>query len=380
MTANLTHPLGHERRLPRLLLVSLLLLMSIQFYGQQARSLPNASFTFSPIDPLVNQAVKFAFNGTISGGTSYNWDFGDGTTNSTAISTVTHSYGQAGNYTVNLRINSPGAVATLTRYVVVFTSIPLTASFSVKPPLPVVLAPVTFDATSSRDPNGMIVIYIWNFGDGSKNSTSSPVTFHEYSSPRGFNATLTVIDDNGSNSSYLALVYVLAKLAVTISYNTSQGTAPLTVSFSAAALGGQGNYTFAWTFGDGQIGLGQSPSHNYTTPGSYQVQVTAADSAGHLVFGNMVITVANGAKGTHLEFGPIPISYLLNGIGVAVLGTAILLLIYGLTLRRTGRRQQSPGSGVDDPYSSKRQSFAPRLICHGYDLNKMQNTEFGLVR
>ena len=379
MTANLTHPLGNKRRPLRLLLVSLILLMSIQFYGQ-AKALPNASFTFSPIDPLATQAVKFTVNGTISSGTSYYWDFGDLTTNTTIISSITHSYGQTGNYTVSLRVNSQGAVATLTRHVVVFASIPITASFSVKPLQPVVLTPVMFDATSSRDPNGTIVNYIWNFGDGSKNSTINPVTLHEYSSPRGFNATLTIIDDNGSNSSYLALVYVLAKLAVTISYNTSQGRAPVMVSFSAAAFGGQGNYTFAWPFGDGEIGLGQSLSHNYTAPGAYQVQVTAADSAGQLAFGNTVITAANGANGTRLEFGPIPISYLLNGVGVAVLGTAILLLIYGLTLRRTRQRKQNPGSGADDPYSSKRRSFAPHLVCHGYDLNKMQNTEFGLVR
>jgi PKD repeat protein len=352
--------------------------MSTQFYGQQARALPNASFTFSPVDPLVNQAVKFAVNGTVSSGTSYYWIFGDGTTNMTTIPTITHTYGVPGNYTVGLTVNSMGAIATLTRYVVVFASIPLTASFSVKPPLPVVQTPVAFDATSSSDPDGKIVSYIWNFGDGSKNSTTNSVTFHEYtSSPRGFNATLTVIDDNGSNSSYLALVYVLARLTAAISYNASQGTAPLTISFSATALGGQGNYTFAWTFGDGETGLGQSLSHNYTSPGSYQVQVTAADSAGHLAFGSMIITVANGAR---LEFGPLPIPYLLNGIEVAVLGIAILLLVYGLTLRRARRRKGSSGSNSIDPYSSKRRFFTPTAICHGYDLDTIQNMEGALFR
>ncbi len=378
MTANLTRGVGNKRRPLRLLLFCLLVLMSTQFYAQQARALPNASFTFSPVDPLVNQAVKFTVNGTVSSGTSNSWNFGDGTINTTSIPTIAHTYGVAGNYTVSLTVNSLGAVATLTRYVVVFASIPLTASFSVKPPLPVVQTAVMFDATSSSDPDGKIADYIWNFGDGSQNSTTNPVTFHEYSSsPRGFNATLTVVDDNGSNSSYLALVYVLAKLAVTISYNTSRGTVPLTVSLNAAALGGQGNYTFAWTFGDGETGLGQSLSHNYTAPGTYQVQVTAADSAGHLAFGSMVITVANGA---HLEFGPIPIPYLLNGIGVVVVGIATLLLFYGLTVRRARRRQQNSASKGIDPYSSKKRFFTPTVICHGYDLNTIQNMEGGLFR
>jgi PKD repeat protein len=375
MTCNLTRGLRNKRLPIRLALLSLLLFMPIQFFGQQARALPNASFTFSPIDPLVKQAVKFTANGTISSGTSYYWDFGDGGTNTTTLSTIAHAYGAAGNYTVILTVD---AVATLTRYVVVYASIPLTASFSVKPTPPVVATSVMFDATSSSDPNGKIVSYIWNFGDGSKNSTTSPVTFHEYSSaPRGFNATLTIIDDNGSNSSYLALVYVLAKLTVAISYNISQGTAPLTVSFNAAALGGAGNYTFAWTFGDGQTGIGQSMSHDYTAPGAYQVQVTAADSGGHLAFSSTIITVANSAR---LEFGQIPISYLLGGVGVAVLGMVILLLVYGFMVRRARRGQQNSGSKSIDPYSSKRRSFARSLNYHGYNLNMIQNTEGTLLR
>jgi PKD repeat protein len=375
MTGDLTHGLGNKNLPLRLVLVSMLLLMSIQSYGQQVRALPNASFTFSPVDPLVNRAVTFTVNGTVSSGTGYSWNFGDGGTNTTMLSTITHTYGAAGNYTVILAVD---AVATLTRYVVVYTSIPLTASFSVKPTPPVMATPVTFDATSSNDPNGKIVSYIWNFGDGFKNSTTSPVTFHEYSSAlRGFNATLTIIDDNGSNSSYLALVYVLSKLAVAISYNTSQGTAPLTVSFNAAALGGAGNYTFAWTFGDGQTGIGQSMPHDYTAPGTYQVQVTAADSAGHLAFSSIVITVANSAR---LEFGPIPMSYLLSGVGVAVFGMVILILVYGFMIRRARREKQNSGSKGIDPYSGKRRSFARSLYYHGYDLNTIQNTESASFR
>jgi PKD repeat protein len=375
MTANLKRLSGNKRLPVRLILVSMLLLMCIQFYGKQASALPVASFTVSPVDPLVGHAVTFTVNGTVSSGTSYNWDFGDGGINVTTLSTITHTYGAVGNYTVILTVD---AVATLTRYVVVYASIPLTASFSVKPTPPVVATSVMFDATSSSDPNGKIVSYIWNFGDGSKNSTTSPVTYHEYSSaPRGFNATLIIIDDNGSNSSYLALVYVLAKLTVGISYNTSQGTAPLTVSFNAAALGGAGNYTFAWTFGDGQTGIGQSLSHDYIAPGTYQVQVTAADSTGHVAFTSTVITVANSAR---LEFGQIPMSYLFSGVGVAVLGMVILLLVYGFMVRRTRRGQHNSGPKSTDPYSSKRRAFARSLICHGYDLNTIQNTESGLFQ
>ncbi len=360
-----------NRLLPRLVLAGLLLIMSIQLYGHEARGLPNASFTYWPIDPLANQVVTFTVNGTVSPGTNYSWDFGNGTTLATTAASVTGRYPASGTYTVTLTITDQKSTDTLSRSVTVFTPpIPLTASFSVNPQAPVVLTPARFNATSSSDPNGTITSYVWNFGDGSKNSTTGPITFHEYSSTGSFNATLTLIDSNGSNSSSLVPVFVLAKVAVTMSNSPAQGTAPLTVSFSALASGGQGSYTFAWTFGDGESGFGQSVSHNYTAAGTYQIQVVVSDSAApapHLAFGSAIITVTSGAR---LDPAPIPFSYLLNGIGIAILGMAVLLLVYGITIRR-GRRRQNGGQGLD-PYSKKR-SFAPYRIHHGYELDMKQN-------
>jgi PKD repeat protein len=356
--------------LARVVLVSIFLLLSVQIYGHETRGLPNASFTYSPIDPLVNQTVMFAINGTVSLGTSYSWDFGNGTTLTTTAVTVVGRYTTAGTYTVTLTVSDPKSTDMLSRSVTVFTSVPLTASFSVNPPEPVALTSAKFDATSSSDPNGTIISYVWNYGDGSKNTTTSPITFHQYPSVGSFNATLTLIDSNGSNSSSLVPVFVLAKVTVTVSGSPAQGSAPLTVSLSALAAGGQGSYTFAWTFGDGESGFGQSVSHNYTTAGTYQVQVLVSDSAApvpHVAFGSAVVTVTGGVR---LDAGPIPISYLVNGIGIAVLGTAVLLLVYGITIRRAHRRK-SAGSGFD-PYSKKR-SFPSSRIRHGYDLDMKQN-------
>ncbi len=63
----------------------------------------SAGFTFSPSHPLVGQTVSF--NGSASGGTppySYAWTFGDGAT--ATGRNVTHAYGGAGTYTVNLTV------------------------------------------------------------------------------------------------------------------------------------------------------------------------------------------------------------------------------------------------------------------------------------
>lgn len=66
---------------------------------------------------------------------------------------------------------------------------------------PSVYAPsmVTFNSTS-RDPDGSIVKHFWDFGDGSKDSTSGPRVQHMYSQPGSLNACLSVEDNKGLRS------------------------------------------------------------------------------------------------------------------------------------------------------------------------------------
>ena len=53
----------------------------------------------------------------------------------------------------------------------------------------------TFDATNSRDPDGYISNYAWDFGDGSTASRAKPS--HSYATPGEYPVTLTVTDNKG---------------------------------------------------------------------------------------------------------------------------------------------------------------------------------------
>lgn len=62
---------------------------------------------------------------------------------------------------------------------------------------------VHFFGTNSRSPNGRIISYEWDFGDGDKSNNPNPVNTYYSSSfdPRVFTATLTVTDSKGGSAS-----------------------------------------------------------------------------------------------------------------------------------------------------------------------------------
>lgn len=58
---------------------------------------------------------------------------------------------------------------------------------------------IIFDASESFDPDGSIVSYSWDFGDG--NSSNTKISAHKYENPGKYVVTLTVTDNNGYNYS-----------------------------------------------------------------------------------------------------------------------------------------------------------------------------------
>ncbi len=76
---------------------------------------------------------------------------------------------------------------------------PPVANFTYFPENPTPNQNVTFNASSSYDPDGTITSYQWDFGDG---STASGMTVqHSYSSAGTYTVTLTVTDNNGLQAS-----------------------------------------------------------------------------------------------------------------------------------------------------------------------------------
>ena len=103
---------------------------------------------------------------------------------------------------------------------------PPIANFTYSPEKPVVNQSVTFDASSSYDPDGNITNYEWDFGDGNITNTTEEKIKHSYSEAGSYKVTLTVTDDKGATNSTTKIITVMPeKPRVSISTDKYEYTA-----------------------------------------------------------------------------------------------------------------------------------------------------------
>jgi PKD repeat protein len=168
---------------------------------------PTASFTASPTTVGVGERVNVdaAASQPAPGGDRflirYDWTWGDGRTSEGVRQS--HTYSQAGSYTITLTVaDNTGRTGTAMQAVTVGQGQQPVANFTFSPTAPRAGQPVAFDATVSTAPPGRSVArHEWNFGDNSPVlSGVEPRPAHTYSTPGAYVVTLTVIDSSNARS------------------------------------------------------------------------------------------------------------------------------------------------------------------------------------
>jgi len=157
---------------------------------------PSADFSWKPDNPVFGTAVQFSDGSSDADGTVqvWHWDFGDGMTSDKQ--NPTHIYKKQGTYSVTLKVeDDQHTVSEKTLPITVSVSAPPTADFAWIPSHPWNAETVSFSDESST-PNGEIVSWDWDFGDGTTSTDQNPL--HAYSSAQKYTVVLKVRDTNGT--------------------------------------------------------------------------------------------------------------------------------------------------------------------------------------
>jgi len=235
-----------------------------------------------PLTVEFDASSSFDPDGTI---VRYEWDFGDGTTD-TGI-TKTKNFANKGTYLVKLRVIDQNNLAGE-------TSVLIQVGLDSYAPVAIIRADkyfgkapltVSFDASSSFDPDGTIASYEWAFGDGASSREMKPT--HTFEKPGSYIVTLWLEDDKGLLSFASTLIQVrkeigLSDLYAPIAIFTADkyyGVPPLTVSFDASSsFDPDGTIVrYEWDFGDGGTATGMIAAHVFVSRGTYLVKLRVID-------------------------------------------------------------------------------------------------------
>jgi PKD repeat protein len=162
---------------------------------------------------------------------------------------------------------------------------------------------VTFNASASRDPDGTILGYQWNFGDGTAalNTTSATVT-HVFANSGTFMVNLIVLDSQGTVSSVVSQNISIAPIPPNNQAPTARFTAAnvdTTAAVNATiSTDPDGTITsYAWNFGEPasstNTATGNSATHVYASTGSYVVSLTVTDNGGLTAVSTQTVNIGS---------------------------------------------------------------------------------------
>ncbi|GAB3903446.1 PKD domain-containing protein [Mucilaginibacter boryungensis] len=276
--------------------------------------IPAATFTASALNICPGTEITFTDKTDTKGinTKTWLWDFGDGTTGTTANATQNpkHTYPTPGNYNVTVTlVNENGCSNTSPVQVVHVNKPPVAAFMASDPDCETKLIAFTDQSTSPEtaiSPDNKIATWAWDFGDANAdpdnpNTTSAQNPQHYYKVPGTYTVTLTVTSNTGCSNMATQTVVVHALPVVDftlpdvcLSDAFAQFTNKTTISDGTDA-----QLTYIWDFGDAarstalnpNTSTAVSPKHKYTQVGSYTVTLTATSNNGCVVVKSQTFTV-----------------------------------------------------------------------------------------
>ena len=257
---------------------------------------PVAVFTESADEVYTYETIYFNATGSYDSDgyiVSYLWDFGDRTAGTGVV--VEHAFTKDGNFTVTLTlIDNENGTGTFAANKTVLNQGP-TCIFTESAEIAYNDDDITFDASESNDPDGRIVRYLWDFGDG-MNGTGKIIT-HAYELNGTYTVMLNVTDNDGAWASASANKTILWNLRPVVSFTASADAVDTheIIEFDASASYDPDGVIvgFLWDFDDGTSATSPAVAHAFADNGVYEVTVTVTDDDGGATSQQAVTTVSN---------------------------------------------------------------------------------------
>lgn len=155
---------------------------------------------------------------------------------------------------------------------------------------------------ASTDPDGQVVAWRWDFGDGTSSTEQNPT--HRYTRLGTMKVSLEVTDNDGATASAEVAKVKVKNIKPRPQLQGDGGHGPDAaiiqanrvdpVQFTDESSDPDGTVeAWAWDFGDGATSTAQHPSHQYTQLGSFPAELTATDNDGDSELARATVNVVN---------------------------------------------------------------------------------------
>ncbi|MCD6018747.1 MAG: hypothetical protein K0S53_1868 [Bacteroidetes bacterium] len=239
---------------------------------------PNPGFLLNSI--CANSSISFTNTSQISPGsiTSYDWNFGDpgsGINDSSSVLNPVHFYSSPGVFTITLTTTSNNNCVTSVTHTLTVFALP-SASFTASSGCLNSNTQFTNLSTSNY------IKWYWNFGDASPIDSTTISPAHNFTISGTYSVVLTTMSSNHCfNSDTLDLDIYPNPVA---NFNAPNVCSNKIVTFTDLSSVGTGTISsWEWDFGDfSAININQNPTHNFTSPGVFNISFTVTSSYGCL--------------------------------------------------------------------------------------------------
>lgn len=184
---------------------------------------------------------------------------------------------------------------------------PPQAKFAFSPETPKVNEEVKF-TDQSTDPDGQVVKWEWDFGDGTTSTERNPI--HKYTAKDKYTVKLTVTDNGGlTNTATKTMPVGIKPPVANFAFSPTSPRVGQTVRFTDQSTDPDGTITsWSWNFGDGNSSTEKNPQHQYIRAGTYTVKLTVTDNDGLTATVSKKITVGAGPPTVLAHCFPNPAS------------------------------------------------------------------------